>query len=294
MDAIRCGASAPPDHCPNHEPNAVACAWSVAAALQIIYEGGESPLRRWVDRAAGALSGGFCAVRCGGAWTFSVAVCRTGTEGEPAVLGVGSSRESQPIGLTFEGRERSGGVGGEDATGMGFVPVDLAEPKHASGSWCRSEVYPDEFWERHPIRAGRGAMGLDEFCRASVVIPTGPDAAPTRVVLQADAPVGAAFPAGADKFLEVMAPALAHAFVAQVQIPARRRESLLLRISPSQRQILPLLVEGKSEREIATVLHRSPHTVHDHVKSIYSTLGITSRYELLALWTQAVAPRSAA
>lgn len=293
MDAFRCGASAPPANCPSHAPDAIACAWSVAAALETIYEGGESPLRRWVDRAAGALSSGFCAVRCGGSWIFRVAVCQATSDGEWSVLGVGSSKESQPIGLTLEGRERSSQERLDDSAGMGFVPLNLVEPKHR-GVWVRSEVYPDSVWEGHPVRAARRAMGVDDFCRASVVVPSGSDGAQTRVVLQASAPVGAEFPAGADKFLEVMAPALAHAFVAQVQIPARRRENLLLRISPSQRQILPLLVEGKSEREIATILHRSPHTVHDHVKSIYATLGITSRYELLALWTQAITPRSAA
>jgi DNA-binding CsgD family transcriptional regulator len=42
------------------------------------------------------------------------------------------------------------------------------------------------------------------------------------------------------------------------------------------------LLEGHSEKEVATSLFLSPHTVHDHVKFLYRHFGVTSRAELLA------------
>lgn len=42
------------------------------------------------------------------------------------------------------------------------------------------------------------------------------------------------------------------------------------------------LVLGRSVRQIAESLGRSPHTVHDHVKSLYRKLGARSRGELIA------------
>jgi len=48
------------------------------------------------------------------------------------------------------------------------------------------------------------------------------------------------------------------------------------------RQILELLVQGQSEKEVAHHLGLSPHTVHIHVTRMYTRLGVNSRAELLA------------
>lgn len=47
-------------------------------------------------------------------------------------------------------------------------------------------------------------------------------------------------------------------------------------------RVLELLVEGRTVREIATEICRSPHTVHDHVKRLHRKLGATSRGELIS------------
>lgn len=49
-----------------------------------------------------------------------------------------------------------------------------------------------------------------------------------------------------------------------------------------EQQVLEELTLGKSVREIADILGRSPHTVHDHVKSLHRKLGASSRGELIA------------
>jgi pSer/pThr/pTyr-binding forkhead associated (FHA) protein len=55
------------------------------------------------------------------------------------------------------------------------------------------------------------------------------------------------------------------------------------RLSWAQRRVLVQLLEGLSEKEAAEKLNLSPHTVHNHVRDIYSTLNVHSRAELLAL-----------
>ena len=59
-------------------------------------------------------------------------------------------------------------------------------------------------------------------------------------------------------------------------LPARK-------LTRRMRQILPLLMQGLSEKEVAVRLGCSPHTVHIHVTRMYARLGVHSRAELLAL-----------
>jgi DNA-binding NarL/FixJ family response regulator len=51
-----------------------------------------------------------------------------------------------------------------------------------------------------------------------------------------------------------------------------------------QRQTLDGLLAGESEKQIAFRLKLSHHTVHDHVKRLHRTLGVSSRGELLSLF----------
>jgi len=59
-------------------------------------------------------------------------------------------------------------------------------------------------------------------------------------------------------------------------------ESGLDRLTPSQRRVAALLMEGHNEREVANQLDRSPHTVHQHVKAIYAAFSVRSRAEFMA------------
>lgn len=53
-------------------------------------------------------------------------------------------------------------------------------------------------------------------------------------------------------------------------------------LTSREQQVLRELTVGRSVREIADGLGRSPHTVHDHVKSLHRKLGASSRGELIA------------
>lgn len=58
------------------------------------------------------------------------------------------------------------------------------------------------------------------------------------------------------------------------------------KLSRRQRQTLELLLAGNAEKQIATQLKISRHTVHVYVKSLYKRFGVNSRPELLAKWVK--------
>ncbi len=53
-------------------------------------------------------------------------------------------------------------------------------------------------------------------------------------------------------------------------------------LTPKEVAILDLLIDGLSVAEIAEKLGRSPHTVHDHVKSLHHKLGVRRRGHLVS------------
>jgi DNA-binding CsgD family transcriptional regulator len=53
-------------------------------------------------------------------------------------------------------------------------------------------------------------------------------------------------------------------------------------LPPRQAQVLTGLVAGHSEKEIASQLGLSPHTVHDHVKALYRRFHASGRADLVA------------
>lgn len=59
---------------------------------------------------------------------------------------------------------------------------------------------------------------------------------------------------------------------------------LLGKLSQTERHILQMLLAGDTERKIGQTLHRSPHTVHVHVKNTYRKLGVNSRRQLQNLF----------
>ncbi len=53
-------------------------------------------------------------------------------------------------------------------------------------------------------------------------------------------------------------------------------------LTPREREVLRLLVEGRSNPEIAAALFVSPRTAETHVTHILAKLGVTSRAEAAA------------
>lgn len=61
-----------------------------------------------------------------------------------------------------------------------------------------------------------------------------------------------------------------------------RETSAMTRVTRREQEILEQLTLGRTVREIAQALNRSPHTVHDHVKSLHRKLNASSRGELIS------------
>jgi DNA-binding CsgD family transcriptional regulator len=66
--------------------------------------------------------------------------------------------------------------------------------------------------------------------------------------------------------------------------PAERLDvfSRAFGLSPRERELLSHLTEGHDTREVATLMFLSPHTVQDHLKSIFAKTGTRSRPTLLS------------
>jgi len=54
-------------------------------------------------------------------------------------------------------------------------------------------------------------------------------------------------------------------------------------LTAKEREVLELIIEGQSRKEIAAGLHVSENTVKTHVKHIYEKLGVSGRDDILAL-----------
>lgn len=53
-------------------------------------------------------------------------------------------------------------------------------------------------------------------------------------------------------------------------------------LSARERQVVRLLLAGRSTREVAADLFLSPHTVRDLIKTVFAKTGVRSRPELTA------------
>ena len=54
-------------------------------------------------------------------------------------------------------------------------------------------------------------------------------------------------------------------------------------LTDSELKVINLIAQGATNRDVATELHLSPHTVKTHVHNAFAKLGITSRAQLAQL-----------
>ncbi len=62
-----------------------------------------------------------------------------------------------------------------------------------------------------------------------------------------------------------------------------------LELTPREREVAALLLQGKDAKQIAVKLTISVHTANFHIKNLYKKLGINNRSELFAcLYSQSI------
>ena len=83
-------------------------------------------------------------------------------------------------------------------------------------------------------------------------------------------------------------PFIAHKIVARLiaQNGHGNEPKELARLTPREREVMELLLQDKSNQEIAAALFITVATVKTHVSNILSKLGLRSRYELDDWWRQ--------
>lgn len=64
------------------------------------------------------------------------------------------------------------------------------------------------------------------------------------------------------------------------QVPISHRPNLLDQLSPREREILPLVAQGKDNREIGSILFISEKTAKNYVTSIRKKLGLKNRTQI--------------
>jgi two-component system response regulator DevR len=84
-------------------------------------------------------------------------------------------------------------------------------------------------------------------------------------------------------------PAVTGQVLQRLRAPATAREDPLSELSETERRILSLMAEGKTNREIARVVYLSDKTVKHYVSNILRKLDVARRSEATALWARAQA-----
>jgi two-component system, NarL family, response regulator DevR len=150
------------------------------------------------------------------------------------------------------------------------------------------------------IATRMGDVGADWFCRMVGGLGTGPAVVVLAPHVDDDA-LADALLAGAVGFVldsseaRTLAEQIHRAAKGESRLPPeatrraferargrREADSRLTRLTPVQRRILELVAEGRTNREIAHVVHLSDKTVKNYVSKILATLDVTRRAEASA------------
>ena len=154
-------------------------------------------------------------------------------------------------------------------------------PRPACGT--RRSFVGDDRWFGSGYAAFRRPLGLHDFARA--VVPLREMEGDRTLIVQLD--LLRTDVSAQDRGIGLVggvAPAIVRAYHTRFVAIREHREAVKDRLTPAQRRVIPFLVEGLSETQVAAAVGRSAHTVHDHTKTIYQSLGVSNRLQLRDLW----------
>lgn len=181
---------------------------------------------------------------------------------------------TDPLGRPLEGDA----VHPEHAPGLEWwLETDLTPAPTSSGGAILHELNCYPRWIDSPAGRRWARLGISDLIVGVCPIP---GAAPGRCLsIELGAPGGGTLAAAE---LEVVKASLGLLARRALLAFGLERSTPLSRLTYREQQVLDHLSLGKSVKEIAQDLARSPHTVHDHVKSLHRKLNASSRGELIA------------
>jgi DNA-binding CsgD family transcriptional regulator len=62
--------------------------------------------------------------------------------------------------------------------------------------------------------------------------------------------------------------------------------NIVITLTKREKEIVNLIADGKSNKEIAQILNVSVHTVEKHLNNIYKKLGVNNRASAASLYTR--------
>jgi DNA-binding CsgD family transcriptional regulator len=217
-----------------------------AAVVQCLCDLPAVPTIDWCDRAADCLRA---------LVTPSCAVVLVAARAGHAVV-------TEAVGVGGSGVPDDGTIVGIRARCERAVPASLVANSAGSAAALAAACGPREGWcDPVSVFSDLGPPGAGRMLTAALT--AGPGAAARREAL-------------AD-MLAAVAPAL----VGRARL-ALGGDDPPAWLTEREQQVLSRLVQGLSVREIAEALQRSPHTVHDHVKTLHKKLHASTRGALVA------------
>jgi DNA-binding CsgD family transcriptional regulator len=164
-----------------------------------------------------------------------------------------------------------------------FRLITRRHPGGRTGNYGRGRVEPpfdDRTWYGSDTIVCRREAGIDDFLYSRQSLPWGRAA---HFISLNRLPGDPSFTDGQAQLLHILHQELARLW----RGPEDRQRAVL---PPRLRQVVELLCEGNSEKQIAAKLKLSRHTVHNYLKELHRRFSVASRGELLARLAAAQRP----
>lgn len=160
------------------------------------------------------------------------------------------------------------------------APLAKAVLSGRNATYLRSQLMSDKEWENTAVAEQWMAAGFGDFILTAVSIPFGHSSAGFHRRL------------ACNRFSQHEARLVSAIFQNVPWLHNQIKDSDIaddtLALSPRERQVLVLLLDGGNRQQIADALQLSIHTVIDYLKVIYRKLGVNSQRELIAKFARSV------
>lgn len=209
-------------------------------------------------------------LRCCSECVISVTVCERGDDSGVSILSTGAAGDGDLLSTQR--------VHPDAANDLGWTLADTGHSGFAGTHPRIAKLRDLPSWSRWPVTAAGkrwSKLGVREMLVADIVVPG--ESRGRELIIEIGSPSAMQrFDRCESEIVSALMPVLAER--ASLAFGPTYTQTLTTR----EQLILVQLVSGASVREIAERIDRSPHTVHDHVKSLHRKLNASSRGELVS------------